>query len=70
MLRELELLFIFLSQRKKPGSTDIVKLNHLLIAQFNLQTKFIALIDNEIANAAKGLATGIIIKLNNLEEEV
>ncbi|GAB2836696.1 polyphosphate kinase [Ferruginibacter profundus] len=70
MLRELELLFIFLSQRKKTDDVDKIKFQHLLVAQFNLQKKFLSLIDNEISNAQKGLPAGITIKLNNLEEEV
>jgi polyphosphate kinase len=41
----------------------------LLVSQFNLHQKFLSLIDREIANARKGLPSGIVIKLNNLEEE-
>lgn len=37
MLREVELLFIFLAKRVKPTSADLIKFNHLLVAQFNLQ---------------------------------
>jgi polyphosphate kinase len=70
MLRETELLFGFLSKKKKPEKTDALSFEHLLVAQFNLQKKFIELIDREIDNARKGLRTGITIKLNNLEEEV
>ncbi len=70
MLREMELLFLFLTGRKKPGSEDYLPFNHLLVAQFNLQQKFLQLIDREIINAKQGLPAGIIIKLNNLEEQV
>ncbi|MCW3117715.1 MAG: ppk1, partial [Chitinophagaceae bacterium] len=70
LLRELELLFIFLSYRKKAESPDKTGFKHLLVAQFNLQKKFLDLMDNEIANAKKGLPSGITIKLNNLEEEI
>ncbi len=70
MLRELELVFLFLCQRKKVNDSNRVAFQHLLVAQFNLQQKFISLIDNEIVNAKNGLASGITIKLNNLEEEV
>ncbi len=70
ILRELELLFIFLSQRKKTDNADKIKFQHLLVAQFNLQKKFLSLIDNEISNAQQGLPAAITIKLNNLEEEV
>ena len=40
------------------------------MSQFNLQKKFLSLIDNEIENAKKGLPASITIKLNNLEEKV
>jgi polyphosphate kinase len=68
ILREIELLFIFLAKREKPKSPDLIKFDHLLVAQFNLQDKFLAMIDREIANAQKGLPASIVIKLNNLEE--
>lgn len=70
MLREMELLFIFLAKRVKPTNADLIKFNFLLVAQFNLQTRFIALIDREIENARSGKPASIIIKLNNLEEKV
>ncbi|MCF2504536.1 polyphosphate kinase 1 [Dyadobacter sp. CY107] len=70
MLTEAETLFRFLSKKKKPDSSDIIAFQHLLVAQFNLQAKFLQLIDREIANVKNGLAAGITIKLNNLEEEV
>ena len=69
MLRELELLFIFLGKRKKPDSTEI-KFTHLLVAQFNLQERFLKLLEREIIHSKKGLPAFVIIKLNNLEEEV
>lgn len=70
MLRELESLFVFLSERKKPAVPGLLPFDHLLIAQFNLQQQFIAFINREITNARQGLPAGIIIKLNNLEEKV
>lgn len=70
ILREVELLFIFLLKRKKPNREDQINFKHLLVAQFNLQSRFIELIDREIANAKKGLAAYITIKMNNLEERV
>lgn len=70
MLRELELLFIFLSKRRKPETADNFLLQHLLIAQFNLQSEFLLLIGREMEHAQKGLPASITIKLNNLEEEV
>ena len=70
ILREVELLFIFLLKRKKPGPEDKINFKHLLVAKFNLQSKFLELIDREIVNAKKGLAASITIKMNNLEERV
>ena len=68
MLRELDMLFIFLSFRRKPVSGNEINFRHLLVAQFNLQQRFLDLIDREIANAKENKPAGIIIKLNNLEE--
>lgn len=70
MLKEMELLFGFLSKRKKPDSSDQIPFNHLIVAQFNLQQKFLALIDREIQHALEGKPARIRIKMNNLEEEV
>lgn len=67
---ELKQVFKFLSLMKKPEKKDQYNYKHLLVAQFNLRDKFIALIDREIENAANGLTSGITIKLNNLEEKV
>lgn len=68
MLSEMEQLFVFLSQRKKSGSTSI-KFRQLLVAQFNLQNVFLQKIDREIAWARQGRPARITIKLNNLEEK-
>ncbi|TCD26448.1 polyphosphate kinase 1 [Pedobacter psychrodurus] len=70
MLREVELLFIFLAKRVKPTSADLIKFNHLLVAQFNLQQVFLNLIDREIEHAKQGKPASITIKMNNLEEKV
>lgn len=70
MLREVELLFIFLAKRTKPTSADLINFKHLLVAQFNLQQVFLSLIDKEIENAKQGKPSGITIKMNNLEEKV
>ncbi|MES1161350.1 MAG: polyphosphate kinase 1, partial [Bacteroidota bacterium] len=79
LMRELELLFIFLGKHKDPrgaGGQNAapgkfkIDFQHLLVAQFNLQQRFLALIDREIENAEKGLPSAITIKLNNLEEPV
>ncbi|MCJ8211813.1 polyphosphate kinase 1 [Mucilaginibacter sp. RS28] len=70
LLREAELLFIFLARREKVSSPDLINFKHLLVAQFNLQQRFLQLIDREIENAKQGLPAAIQIKLNNLEEKV
>jgi polyphosphate kinase len=70
LLREAEELFRFLKKRKKPSHGTPLSFSHLLVAQFNLQSRFIELIDREIANARKGLPASIVIKLNNLEEKM
>jgi polyphosphate kinase len=69
MLSEAEGLFRFLKKRKKPSHGTSLKFNHLLVAQFNLQPRFIELIDREIEHARKGMHASIVIKLNNLEEK-
>lgn len=71
MLAELEQLFGFLSQEKKePASKSRITFKHLLVAQFNLQQRFLDLIQREIDYANDGKFAEIIIKLNNLEEKV
>ena len=69
LLIEMEALFAFLSKRKKPDLTDNLSFKHLLVAQFNLQAKFIEMINREISNCNRGLPSSITIKINNLEEE-
>ena len=70
MLRELELLFIYLAKRKKPDSNQDVEFKHLLVAQFNLQPRFLEMIDREMKHAEQGREAVITIKLNNLEEKL
>lgn len=71
MLKELEQLFGFLAKSKKiPGLDDQIDFKHLMVAQFNLQQRFLELIQREIDHAKAGQKTGITIKLNNLEEQV
>jgi polyphosphate kinase len=70
LMRELELLFIFLSKGKDPRTSEKIAFRHLLVAQFNLQERFLSLIDREIAFARQGKPASVIIKMNNLEEEV
>lgn len=67
LLRELELLFgVFSGSVVKKN----VSFEELLVAQFNLQERFVALIDREISHAQQGKTACITIKLNNLEERV
>lgn len=70
MLRDLQKTFDILIHIKKIPKPEKVSLKHLLVAKFNLRDRFIALIDNEITNCKNGLASGITIKLNNLEEHL
>jgi polyphosphate kinase len=70
MLREAEMLFIFLAKRRKPQINDTFRFQHLLIAQFNLHSEFLKHIEQEIEYARQGLPAAVFIKLNNLEEEV
>ncbi|MES2775706.1 MAG: polyphosphate kinase 1 [Bacteroidota bacterium] len=69
MLTEMEQLFGFLAKKRKPQAEDQLIFKHLLVAQFNLHSRFMELIDREIENAKSGLPASIIIKMNNLEEE-
>ncbi|SFH03657.1 polyphosphate kinase 1 [Pedobacter insulae] len=69
LMREMELLFIFLAKRVKPTDPKLISFNYLFVAQFNLQERFLALIDREIAHAKQGIPASIVIKLNNLEEK-
>ncbi|HEX8607341.1 MAG TPA: polyphosphate kinase 1, partial [Pedobacter sp.] len=70
LLEELNGLFLFLAKNKKaPSLEELGMFKHLLVAQFNLQDRFIQLINREIVHAKTGLKSGITIKLNNLEEQ-
>lgn len=70
MLEEMESLFVYLAKGKKRGEEEALLFDHLLVAQFNLLDRFIAMIDREIAFAREGKDARIDIKLNNLEEAV
>lgn len=67
--RDLENLFEYLQTRKQPHEFSKSTFNHLLVSQFNLTKRFEKLIDNEIRNAREGKPSGIIIKMNNLQEK-
>ncbi len=70
LLAELQTLFDFLSKKNKLLPATETSFTHLLIAQFNLQQRFTQLIDREIEHAKNGLPASIILKMNNLEEEL
>src|SRR5699024_9786577 len=70
LVRELELLFIFLGKRKKMKTNfDQVQFHHLLVSQFNLHERFLQLIEEEIKEAQSGRPAAITLKINNLEGE-
>ena len=68
MLKEVEMVFHSFEQkfRERPK----LLFTHLLVAQHNLQQRFLELIDREIQHARTGHPARIVIKLNNLEERV
>ena len=68
LLREVESVFSVFDKKSKSRGHE--SFNHLLVAQFNLQSRFIELIEHEIEEARKGNPASITIKLNNLEERV
>jgi polyphosphate kinase len=53
LLREMELLFMFLGKKAKTSEGYPIDFKHLLVAQFNLQQRFLELIDREIGNVKK-----------------
>lgn len=69
LLKESETLFQFLKSKRQPDGFS-KKFQELLVGKFNLQQRFIELIDREVTNHSNGLPSGIIIKLNNLEDKV
>jgi polyphosphate kinase len=68
MLAEVEQLFLSFEQKQK--EREKIAFTHLLVAQHNLQQRFLELIDREIFHARTGYPARITIKLNNLEERV
>ncbi len=65
MCKELSYVFNHLQNSENLPKT----LKHLLVARFNMQDRFLQMIDREIEHVKSGKAGRIIIKLNNLEEE-
>jgi polyphosphate kinase len=70
LLKELASLFDVLSHKIKPPQAAELVFRQLLVAQFNLHTRFLSLIDREMENSKNGLPAKIMIKVNNLEERV
>ncbi len=70
MAQDLEKLFLTLCLERAKEALPVWEPQMLLIAQYNLQQTFLNLIDKEIVNAKAGLPASIIIKMNNLEEQV
>ncbi|MBO9733019.1 MAG: polyphosphate kinase 1 [Chitinophaga sp.] len=66
--REMELLFLYLQSREQPVAYQFLQFEHLLVAQFNMTSRFTELIDREIKYAREGKPAHIIIKINNLQE--
>lgn len=69
LLKDLDHLFRLLKRNRKSFAADALVPKHLLIAPFNLQSRFESLIDREIAHARAGRKAGIVVKINNLEDE-
>ncbi|MCE7994053.1 MAG: polyphosphate kinase 1 [Roseivirga sp.] len=65
MCKELNQVFEYLQH----GQSISKNLKHLLVARFNMQKRFLRMIDREIEHVKNGKEGQIIIKLNNLEEE-
>jgi polyphosphate kinase len=57
---------IHANRQKEPKHPSF---HHLLVSPFNLQKRFLYLIDREIESAKEGKPASIHIKLNNLEEK-
>lgn len=60
---EIDKVFEFLSSKEIDG-----EFNSLLVAQFNMRSKFNELIKKEISNARKGKKAYILAKMNSLED--
>jgi polyphosphate kinase len=63
MVREVAAVFDILA-RKRVG----YEFEHILVAQFNLRREINARIDREIRNAKEGRPSGIMLKMNSLED--
>jgi polyphosphate kinase len=63
MTAEVAAVFAFLG-----GGMENRIFRHLLVAPFNMRTRFVELISNEITNARAGRRSGITLKMNSLED--
>ena len=66
LTHELEQVFRFLEDHRYLPPP----FQHLLVAQFNMKPRFLAMIDREIDHVRGGKEGRIILKINNLEERV
>jgi polyphosphate kinase len=62
---EISRLFSILETVRLPNQ----KFDHLLVGQFNLKTRLVGLIENEIVAAQAGKPSEIFIKLNSIQDE-
>ncbi|MCH5717936.1 polyphosphate kinase 1 [Niabella hibiscisoli] len=69
LLKDLDQLFKLLKKNKKSFTSDALLPQQLLIAPFNLQSRFAELIDREMSHARAGRKAEMIVKINNLEDE-
>lgn len=67
--QELELLFLYMQTGIAPARYDFIPFRHLLVAQFNLTPRFLAMVAREAEHARAGQPARIVIKLNNLQEK-
>ena len=65
LTKELSMVFELLETQVKSRPFQ-----HLLVAQHNMQARFLEMIDREIDHSARGLPASIVIKLNNIEDQV
>ncbi len=65
LTNELDALFNYLANKEQPGT-----FKHLLVSQFNIVDEIKSLVDFEISQAQKGKPAYIMLKLNNLQDDV
>jgi len=65
LTKEVGRIFTYLETQKPPNQD----FNHLIVGQFQLRPKLIALIDKEIEAAKAGKSAEIFLKMNSLQDE-